>query len=128
MGYEKDKIHKINFSVFKCLWNKTKYIITCEVYIYKYQWHSCNYELHINSLDIYEQICLLLKVSEDEYLRRAKEFNAEVQYNKYIQKNECLFITKKDARRFIKEYLQTMLMLVYISGDIIDIHYIYNYK
>ena len=127
------KVYKIKFSIYKCIWDQKKYIVAADVYLDTRIAHICHklcYEFKIYTLDILEQICLLLHVSEQQYLTNAKKYKAVIKFDKYVQKNTCLFLTKKDAKSFIKNYLNHLLTLVYINGDPIadNISYIYNYK
>jgi len=126
-----DKIHKIKFSIYKCIWNQKLYIVTADIYLdehISFIYNKLRYEYKIYNLDILEQICLLLHISEKQYLKMAKKYKAIIKYDKYIHKNTCLFINKNDAKRFINEYLKVLLSLLYISNDVINAQYIYNYK
>ena len=127
------KLHKIKFSIYQCIWNRKRYIIVADVYVdhpgrIPIYHKKTLYEFKIFTFDILEQICLLLNISEEQYLSKAREYNAEIKYDKYLRKNTCLFISKAEAKKFIKDYLNTLLALVYISNDELDIEYIHNYK
>lgn len=96
-------MNRMKFFVYKSLINNKKYQI---------EFYSPS-EGHI---DISEQIIDLLGVSKESFYRKAREYNAVVEENIYINRTVVLWDNKKDARRFVDEWiLGTIKPLIMLS-------------
>ena len=83
---------KMKFFIYRSLINSKKYQI--ELFLPS--------EGHV---DISEHIIDLLGVARESFYRKAKEYNASVEENIYVNRTVVLWDKKKDARRFVDEWI-----------------------
>ena len=81
---------------------------------YRPNWCANFCELFDNHLEICEE----LHVDAQLYENAAKEYHAELVKTKFIRRPILLFQTKKDAKRFIKEFIEQRVipMLKFLDG------------
>lgn len=104
------------FSVYRSLINRKKFQIEMTISI-EYL-NRCSFDkFYTQNYDMHDDIAKLLHVDVDTYIENARKYNAEVEYNKYLYREIMLWPTKKDAKKFIKEYIEARLIPMMIFLD-----------
>lgn len=108
----------VRFGIIKCPWYNGHYNVTCIMtYIINdntyigWQTRRCKVFEH------YEQICYILNIRRYIFRQQARRYGARVIYDKHIRKFSVTFSSKKQARRFIKEYLAGIVLIYLLNAD-----------
>lgn len=91
----------IRFNVHRSLIDRQKFEIT--MFYKKRVYNGIGYYWIITEVSGDEMLALL-GLDKESYKVKALEYGAEVKYNKYIHIETILFLDKRSARFFIKEY------------------------
>ena len=92
------------FSVYKSLIDSSKYVI----------------EININGtiLLLPDEIAEYFDIDVSAYYENVLKYGGIVEYNKFVDKTLVFFLSKKDAKRFIKEYFEERLIPIFIMSKI----------
>ena len=103
---------RFSFSAVKSVINQKKYQIEMIETSYR-QYPPQGWYKEYYSTD--EDICKKLNANVTDYRNDAvNNYSASITLEKYLLRPLILFDTKKDAKKFIKEYIQARLVVFYI--------------